>query len=76
MLVEFPVKIPLTDTEDSGSVSPVAIAGLEREPDMFPLRLFQSRQRSTVRRKPWYYGDARIAKDSGKVLWENAGSFA
>ena len=49
MLVEFPVKIPLTDAEDSGRVSTMAIAGFERQPNMFPLRLFQSRQRSTVR---------------------------
>jgi len=49
VLVKFPVKIPLADTEDSGRVSTVTVAGLERQPDMLPLRLFQSQQRSTVR---------------------------
>lgn len=44
VLVDFAVQIALTDTEDFGGISSMAIAGLECPPDMLPLRLLQSRE--------------------------------
>jgi hypothetical protein len=43
VLAQFPVQIPLADSENPGCVSAVTLAGLDRQSDVRELRFFQRR---------------------------------
>ena len=49
VLAQLPVQIPLADSENSGGVSAVTLAGFDRQSDMGELRFFERRQRSVRR---------------------------
>ena len=49
VLAQFPVQIPLADSENPGRVSAVTLAGLDRQADVRALRFFERRQRGVLR---------------------------
>jgi len=49
MLPQFPVQIPLADSENLGRIAAVTVAGFDRQSDVGALRFFKRRKRSVLR---------------------------